>query len=288
MTIDELKQMWVESIWPTINQGAPVFEGWLAFSGRRNRLSFLACTMVWAVMAGIFSLLGVNVLDFASISSVVVGIPLMFVYSVLMAQRLRDIGCPVHIGIGVFPILAILAVLSQTNSYAVLIVAAFAVLIFPGTRGDNNFGPNPLNHAQSLTSGAGVPVCEKWFTYSGRRNRLSFVCSSLLLLAATLLIFCYMRAINDIGAGTLLVIMIPFGFVFLVLAAQRLRDIGFPGWIVIIPAVLIGSVCSNSAISWWVIGIVFFFWLAMIFLLSFRQGTAGENRFGPDPLEESA
>lgn len=110
------------------------------------------------------------------------------------------------------------------------------------------------------------PVFSDLFTFSGRRNRKSY----LLFWIAYMVVVIVLGGI--VGASESDVAMVVGGVIILALsisawavASQRCRDFGWTGWatlIILIP----------------VIG--FFFSLALLFI----PGDVGQNRYGPDPL----
>jgi uncharacterized membrane protein YhaH (DUF805 family) len=118
---------------------------------------------------------------------------------------------------------------------------------------------------------AGEPFYRDLFRFSGRRRRGSYF--NLLLLALFLsLPFTFIAfALNTIQHGWLADMLIwlyavPAAIVMNIAGAQRCRDIGWNGWIVLLTYIP-------------VIGLAF--WLVLIFY----PGTRGPNRYGPDPRE---
>ena len=86
-----------------------------------------------------------------------------------------------------------------------------------------------------------------------------------------------------VGKRTGIILMVIFGlpwiFVSYNLTAQRLRDFNLTGWLTLlwIPINLLQNDYAelSSALS-------LAFWIVLVFV----PGTKGENRYGPDPLEE--
>ncbi|MFN4165424.1 MAG: DUF805 domain-containing protein [Ferrovibrio sp.] len=116
---------------------------------------------------------------------------------------------------------------------------------------------------------AGEPFYRDLFRFSGRRRRGSYF--NLLLLALFLsLPFTFIAfALNTIQHGWLADMLIwlyavPAAIVMNIAGAQRCRDIGWNGWIVLLTYIP-------------VIGLAF--WLVLLFY----PGTRGPNRYGPDP-----
>lgn len=120
----------------------------------------------------------------------------------------------------------------------------------------------------------GVPVFSGWLTFSGRRNRLSFFWIFLLFLAIDILLVVLLLT-GSFGSATWLyfVLQVPRVFFFCILAAQRLRDFGLTGWLVLlfIPLAILDRYIYVATL------------VAMIIVLVI-PGTRGDNRYGPDPL----
>ncbi len=119
------------------------------------------------------------------------------------------------------------------------------------------------------------PVFNDLFTFSGRRNRLSyflfFLAALVPIIVFYLIIMANLGSGADPGAGTIfaLLIMAAVSFVMCIVGAQRCRDFGWTGWAILLTAVpFVG----------WIFGIA----------LYFIPGNQGDNRYGPDPLAESA
>jgi uncharacterized membrane protein YhaH (DUF805 family) len=112
------------------------------------------------------------------------------------------------------------------------------------------------------------PVFTDQFTLSGRRNRLSYALFMLYMTA--FLVFAMTVASYADSSGAWLFATVA-GLVTAAtgctLGAQRCRDFGWSGWSVLL--------CFVPLIGW-------VFALALLVV----PGTAGPNRFGPDPLAE--
>ena len=99
--------------------GKPVFEDLFRFSGRRNRRSYFLFLLVALLLA--------DVLARVTVALLVIGVSLVAVTT----QRCRDCGW---------------------SGWAVLVLAiplinfvfGVALLLAPGDRGDNRYGPDPL------------------------------------------------------------------------------------------------------------------------------------------------
>jgi uncharacterized membrane protein YhaH (DUF805 family) len=145
------------------------------------------------------------------------------------------------------------------------------------------YDPMPPRAAKPATgaSTTSKPVFEDLFTFSGRRNRKSFLLCGLwqatALLALWAIVFwCIdnMSRVGDslavgIGLLTAAIMIPPLVLSSYAVAAQRCRDFGWPGWAVLI--LLIPG-----------FGLVF--GVAMLVI----PGDAGPNRYGPDPLHPRA
>ena len=128
-----------------------------------------------------------------------------------------------------------------------------------------------------------LPASEFWFSLSIRRNRKSFLIGTLFLLGvlAAVLGGLYFFGVGKRVSIILLVIFgLPLIFVSYNLAAQRLRDFNLTGWLALLwlPINVLSDDYAelSSALS-------LAFWIVLVFV----PGTKGENRYGPDPLEES-
>lgn len=107
------------------------------------------------------------------------------------------------------------------------------------------------------------PVLEDLFALEGRRNRQSYILYNLLLVPVGLL--CYAAAWHAPVLG--LMVVIPLFISSWLVGAQRCRDFGWTGWAMLIALIpVVGG----------------FFVLALLFI----PGTAGENRYGTDPLAD--
>lgn len=117
------------------------------------------------------------------------------------------------------------------------------------------------------------PVFDGLFNFSGRRNRLSYFLSTLLLLAAALIAVISMVFWEEVGLYFLssLTAIAWIGFaiwVGLSIITQRLKDIGLS--------------------PWWIIGILIAYAIPIVNIivalaLHIVDGTEGDNEFGVDP-----
>lgn len=123
----------------------------------------------------------------------------------------------------------------------------------------------------------GVPAAEDWFSFSIRRNRKSFIIASLLLVGVILIVFLallFFRAGQNAATVIMLIFGIPYVICCYSLSAQRLRDMNLTGWLALlwIPAGIADRYVGGAV------------WLAFLIILCVIPGTAGANRYGPDPL----
>jgi uncharacterized membrane protein YhaH (DUF805 family) len=138
------------------------------------------------------------------------------------------------------------------------------VLFFrDGTQGPNRYGPDLLRHHYWHDN--------RFFSFTGRYGRAKFAWSSFwIVFCVTLIIQCLTLLVVAVGVSRqalapvhfILRITAPLGFLSYPLV-KRLHDLDLPGtyfWLALIP-------------------------LYNIYLLFFRKGTEGLNRYGPDPLE---
>lgn len=111
---------------------------------------------------------------------------------------------------------------------------------------------------------------ENIFSFSGRRNRKSYILASLAVVAVMALIWTVAALIcygsNSYGALVLAgVLSIPAAIVGWALGSQRCRDFGWTGWAMLLTLIpYVG----------WIFGVA----------IMFVPGTQGANRYGPDPL----
>lgn len=114
------------------------------------------------------------------------------------------------------------------------------------------------------------PVTEDLFSFSGRRNRKSYILAGLLMFAvlcaiwiiAGILTYSSDTSIPTILAGLL---SLPAAVIGWALGSQRCRDFGWTGWSMLLTLVpFVGGI----------------FAIAIMFV----PGSQGFNRYGPDPL----
>lgn len=123
-----------------------------------------------------------------------------------------------------------------------------------------------------------APALDHWFSVSIRRNRKSFILSMIALFVTFAAAYFIWLLFAETPRGKsigLLVFGIPTGICSYLLAAQRLRDFGVSGWFSLLWIPINATQGSvQSALT-----------LAALLVLCGIPGTAGSNKFGPDPLQ---
>lgn len=114
------------------------------------------------------------------------------------------------------------------------------------------------------------PVTKDLFSFSGRRNRKSYILASLLIFAVMVLVWCVACAIAYANGGYVTFIIaglisIPAAIAGWALGSQRCRDFGWTGWAMLITLI--------PYVGW-------LFAVAIMFI----PGNQGSNRYGPDML----
>lgn len=122
-----------------------------------------------------------------------------------------------------------------------------------------------------------VPVSEGWFSLSIRRNRKSYMLASLALTAIFVGVIGVLWFFGARGRGGMIILLLFFVPYFICgysLTSQRLRDFGMTGWLALlwVPIGIADRYIGGAAS------------LAFFLVLCAVPGTAGENRYGPDPL----
>lgn len=115
------------------------------------------------------------------------------------------------------------------------------------------------------------PAFEDIFSFSGRRNRKSYIVYTIVVFFIVLVLSVIIGFIGAATAGiglVLYVLILPLVVSSWAVGSQRCRDFGWTGWamlITIIPYV----------------GLIFIVAIMVV------PGKDGENRYGPDPLQTS-
>jgi uncharacterized membrane protein YhaH (DUF805 family) len=113
------------------------------------------------------------------------------------------------------------------------------------------------------------PVFQDIFRFSGRRNRKSYLLYGLTLTIGLAVIWGIAFGLSTNGEWTMMVIAglltIPAVISSWAVGAQRCRDFGWTGWAILLTFI--------PYIGW-------IFALVILFI----PGTAGDNRYGPDPV----
>ncbi|WP_394374058.1 DUF805 domain-containing protein [Nitratireductor aquimarinus] len=126
-----------------------------------------------------------------------------------------------------------------------------------------------------------LPFTEKWFSLSARRNRQSFIFAAMSLNIVMIIVFAMIWFFEVRGNAFVLIFALFFAPYFVcgyTLSAQRLRDMNLTGWLALLwlPASIADNYVGGATS------------LALLVILCVVPGTRGENRYGPDPLEEWA
>ncbi|MCY4038030.1 MAG: DUF805 domain-containing protein [Hyphomicrobiales bacterium] len=124
------------------------------------------------------------------------------------------------------------------------------------------------------------PVFEDLFTFSGRRNRLSYILFQISIwilflvggmIGIPIVIVAFSGGTDEVGAIVVLILLLAFLVILisdLAVTAQRLRDIGCTGW-----AALLTLIPYVGFVVWIVLMLI--------------PGTSGKNKYGPDLLRNS-
>ena len=114
------------------------------------------------------------------------------------------------------------------------------------------------------------PLTEDLLSFSGRRNRKSYILASLLIMAVMVVVWCVAVAVSYASDGYIAIfiaglISIPAVIAGWALGSQRCRDFGWTGWAMLITII--------PYVGW-------IFVIAIMFI----PGNQGPNRYGPDML----
>ena len=135
-----------------------------------------------------------------------------------------------------------------------------------------------------------------FFSFSGRINRAKYWLASLLLIPAfLLLVFLIVGSLANAGDAMAALVLIPLliivvGAIYsgLAIAAKRLHDRDKSAWwlllFYVVPGLLqaVGDSLGDVGFMFYILSFAISIWALVE--LGFLRGTAGPNRFGPDPL----
>ena len=110
-------------------------------------------------------------------------------------------------------------------------------------------------------------IKEKFFNYEGRLNRKPFILRVLVICILSGIIGCIVNEIFNasIRDQACFLLTLPLSVSGVMLTIRRLHDTDHSGW-------------------WWFTGLIPFLNFYTIYLVYFKRGTSGDNRFGADPL----
>ena len=116
-------------------------------------------------------------------------------------------------------------------------------------------------------------IKEKFLTWEGRLNRKPYILRALSISALSMVIqfvVAFILALNGADNESVAYVSglasMPLSIPAIMLGIRRLHDTDHSGW-------------------WWLIGLVpIIGWIYLLYLLWFKKGTSGSNRFGADPL----
>ena len=124
-----------------------------------------------------------------------------------------------------------------------------------------------------------LPSSERWFSLTIRRNRKSYIFANLILIAIMIAVIAVLYAFESSTRAREAIFFIffaPYIVAQYFLTAQRLRDFGVTGWLALLWIAIAALPEEFSAAAS----------AAFLLVLCTVPGTAGANRYGPDPLQE--
>lgn len=168
-------------------------------------------------------------------------------------------------------------------------ILKYNLVLTPQDQSETNQSKRSGNLSKESWKGSSTPppppeedtlknIKEKFFSFKGRLNREPYILRTLaltLLSSVNWAILSYIDTIpanqlNNLGIGIVIALLI-FWVICVVasisLGTRRLHDTNHSGW-------------------WWLTGFVPFLNFYTIYLLYFKKGTEGDNRFGSDPLAQ--
>ena len=135
------------------------------------------------------------------------------------------------------------------------------------------------------------------WSFQGRINRKPYWLAGLAIVVAMIVLLSLAAGAGDFsgGSGTVLVLLIlsiPFIWIALALGAKRLHDRDKSAWWLLVfyllPSILqgAGEHAGGQGVVLALVGLAISIWA--LIELGFLRGTAGPNRYGPDPLAAAA
>jgi uncharacterized membrane protein YhaH (DUF805 family) len=146
-----------------------------------------------------------------------------------------------------------------------------------------------ISESEADRSVSAMSIGTLLFSFRGRINRMPYWLVSLAMLIV-------MAAVFALVAGTgfwpsamlLLLLLIPWLWIGMALAAKRLHDLNKSSWWLVIfyvlPAILeiIGGFAGDAEVVLLIASLALSIWAVVE--LGFLRGTPGPNDYGPDPL----
>jgi uncharacterized membrane protein YhaH (DUF805 family) len=129
---------------------------------------------------------------------------------------------------------------------------------------------------------------QPWISFSGRMGTAQFFRHC--LVAAPFGAVAGFAARNDAALILVAAAFVPYALLVVSAAARRLQDFGLSGWwylLVVFVMVGEGHVLPEAA-PWPVVRHALVAGVATFLLLGLIRGMRGENRFGPDPVQDAA
>lgn len=127
------------------------------------------------------------------------------------------------------------------------------------------------------------------FSFSGRINRAKYWAATLVVTAIIVIAIAIAVSVDATPAWILiLIVFVGAVYVGLAVATKRLHDRDKSAWWLVVfylvPGILqsLGNVAGDAGIIFNLIGFAISIWALVE--LGFLRGTAGPNRYGPDPL----
>ena len=139
-----------------------------------------------------------------------------------------------------------------------------------GTDGPNKYGPEQISDLQDNSRKWGIIIMlERYFSFSGRISRQTFIRCYLFTIALNFLLIFYSRYVGTLNADLNMILTIVITFIQLSLVTRRCHDLGY-SWLITIAMLVL-------------ISIPFIALLPVIYLM-WKRGQDTTNMFGP-PVE---